>query len=112
MAQPNTSETPLLFTTFSNVVDGQLSSTQTTQPGLNPSTLETLPGVPHSTSEDVEKAIEAAKAAAPKWAAVPWDDRVEALESFAAAIEAHTEDFAQMLLKEQGKPVRLPTKIK
>jgi acyl-CoA reductase-like NAD-dependent aldehyde dehydrogenase len=108
MEQSNESGSPLDFTTFSNVIDGQLSDTKATRYGTNPSTLEGLPHVPLSTIEDVDRAVECAKKASQAWAAVPWAERVKALDSFASAIEAQTEGFAQMLLTELGKPVRKP----
>lgn len=105
MALNTSNSTPLDFTTFHNVIDGKLVGTAKTRHTISPSTLEENPPLPLSTAEDVDKAVAAAQKAAKKWAEVPWEERKKALESFIEAFESHSEDFAQMLNKEQGKPV-------
>ncbi|KAI0003420.1 aldehyde dehydrogenase [Xylariaceae sp. FL0662B] len=82
---------PLSFDKFFNVIDGKLTSTETTRCSLNPSTLKNNPDVPLSTIEDVEKAV-------------PWEDRKKAVEGFASALDAQLDDFAALLTREQGKP--------
>lgn len=96
---------PLDFTTFYNVIDGRFDNPKATRHTINPSSLENNPEVPLSTPTDVHAAVQAAQRAAKLWAEVPWSERKKALESFAVALESYTEDFAQMLIKEQGKPV-------
>ncbi len=96
---------PLDFTSFHNIIDGKLSDTQKTRCTVNPSTLEDLPRVPVSTIDDVNKAVNFAHKAAKSWAAVPLEERISAIHRFASALETHADDVAQMLLKEQGKPV-------
>ncbi|KAI7787906.1 hypothetical protein LA080_013210 [Diaporthe eres] len=105
MALNTSNSTPLDFTTFHNVIDGKLVGTAKTRHTISPSTLEENPPLPLSTSEDVHKAVAAAQKAAKQWAEVPWEERKKALESFIEAFESHSEDFAQMLNKEQGKPL-------
>jgi acyl-CoA reductase-like NAD-dependent aldehyde dehydrogenase len=96
----------LEFGTFHNVIDGAVSETLgRSRRVVNPSTLDNNPEVPLSTLEDVNRAVDAGKRAATAWAAVPWDERVNALQRFADAIEAVAEDFAKLVMMEQGKPV-------
>ncbi|KAI0829155.1 aldehyde dehydrogenase [Hypoxylon sp. FL0890] len=92
------------FDTFHNIVDGKISDTVETRYTVNPSTLEKNPDTPVSTLEDVDKAVEAAKKAAKSWGQVPWSDRKKAIEAYATAVEAQLDDFARMVVKEQGKP--------
>ncbi|KAI1416346.1 aldehyde dehydrogenase [Hypoxylon sp. FL1857] len=92
------------FDSFHNIIDGKLTDTAETRRTVNPSTLENNPASPVSTLEDVDKAVEAAKNAAKSWAQVPWSDRKKAIEAFTAAVEAQLDDFARMVVKEQGKP--------
>jgi acyl-CoA reductase-like NAD-dependent aldehyde dehydrogenase len=96
------------FSKFYNVINGELLTTGTTRHGINPSTLEPNPEVPVSTPEDVNKAVEGARAAAESWAAVPLEERQQAVLKFAQALGSLAEDFGAMLTKEQGKPVRAP----
>ncbi|KAI0838042.1 aldehyde dehydrogenase [Hypoxylon sp. FL0890] len=100
--------TYLDFSTFHNVINGELSPTPgKTRHGVNPDTLENNPEVPLSTIEDVNRAVEAAEKAAKLWCEVPWSERASAIQRYADAIEKHTEDFVQILIKETGKPINL-----
>ena len=95
------------FDVFYNVIGGKLSETVNTITSKNPSTLTDNPPFPLSTAEDVNKAVEAANLAAPLWRRTSWSERQAALTAFADALEALSEDFIEMVVKEQGKPVRL-----
>jgi len=94
------------WTKFANVVNGQLKNTSQTRHSINPSTLEDNPEVPVSTQEDVDEAVDAARAAADAWGEVSVADRQKAVLAYADALDAAKDDFAKMLTKEQGKPVR------
>jgi len=98
---------PLDFTTFRNVVNGELvdSCSGKTYHGINPATLCRNPEVPLSTEEDVNLVVDAARAATERWAETPWAERKKKLEDFATALEAEAEAFARMLMMENGKPV-------
>ena len=93
------------WSTFHNVIDGQLTKTAETRHGINPATGKPNPEVPVSTQEDVEHAMKAAKKAFKGWSATPYAERQKALEAYADALEAEKDDFAKMLIQEQGKPV-------
>ncbi|KAI0449571.1 aldehyde dehydrogenase [Xylaria acuta] len=105
MADGSKNSSSIKFETFSNVISG--ATTDASVGGrqlINPSTGDNNPTVPLSTPEDVDRAVEAAKKAATTWAAVPWDERANALRRFADAIEAAAGDFAKLVMMEQGKP--------
>ena len=105
-AQKNGSASKKLdFTVFSNVINGKLVNTAKTRHNINPSTLEANPEVPVSTLDDVDEAVKHARIAAKKWAATPLAERRQALLNFSAALRENAAQFAQMLTKEQGKPV-------
>ncbi|WQF84679.1 Putative aldehyde dehydrogenase domain, aldehyde/histidinol dehydrogenase [Colletotrichum destructivum] len=104
MATNGTSK--LDWTKFYNVIDGKLETTSKTRYSVNPSTLEANPEVPVSTPEDVDRAVQAAKKAQEAWAETPYEERQKALARFGEAIEAHAEEFALMLTKEQGKALQ------
>lgn len=92
-------------TGFYNTINGKLASTKTTRHGINPATGKSNPEVPVSTQEDVDSAVAAATEAFKTWSKTPWGDRKQAILDFADALEKYTDDFANMLTLEQGKPV-------
>jgi acyl-CoA reductase-like NAD-dependent aldehyde dehydrogenase len=101
-----TTNTELDFNQFFNVIEGKLTSTATTRHGIDPATEIDNPAVPVSTRDDVELAVASAKTAFEKWSSTSVAERRAAISAFADAIEANASGFAQMLTKEQGKPVR------
>ncbi|KAL0936258.1 aldehyde dehydrogenase [Colletotrichum truncatum] len=103
MAANGTSK--LDFTKFYNIVNGKLETTSKTRHSVNPSTLEALPEVPLSTAEDVDRAVQAAKAAQEAWAETPYEERQKAVAKLGDLLEENINEFALMLSKEQGKPI-------
>lgn len=100
-----TTHQPLDWTTYFNIIDGELTTTSKTRHGINPATGKPNPEVPVATQEDVEKAMLAAKKASKTWAEVPYAERQKAVLAFADALEAEHQAFSSMLTQEQGKPV-------
>ncbi|KAL4867808.1 hypothetical protein BDV12DRAFT_209526 [Aspergillus spectabilis] len=94
------------YTTFHNVINGELKGTPTSRHGINPATETPNPEVPVSTAEDVDAAIRSAKGAFPGWAATPWEERRAAIQRYADALESEAEEFAKLLTQEQGKPLQ------
>ena len=74
----------------------------------DPATGETFGLVREQTVEDLEAAIAAAKAAQPAWAALGHAKRIELLNAAADRIDADAEALAQLLSREQGKPLNGP----
>ena len=93
------------YTTFYNIINGQPSQTSTTRHSINPSTLEANPEVPVSTQDDVDKAVDAAKTAFASWSEVPVEERRKKLHALADALLANADKLAELLVREQGKPV-------
>ena len=56
--------------------------------------------------EDVDRAISAAKEAAPKVAALTANQRAEILEACAQKLRERTEEFARAITIETGKPLK------
>jgi len=93
------------FTTFANVINGNLVTTAKTRHGINPATKTLLPEVPIATAHDLDEAVSAAKVAFRKWSKTPLSERRAALEAFAVALESYESELASMLTTEQGKPI-------
>jgi acyl-CoA reductase-like NAD-dependent aldehyde dehydrogenase len=82
-----------------------LTTTSKTRHGINPATGEVLPEVPVCTKEDVDAAVSAARTAFKSWSKKTFEERRAALHAFSDALDAQKEDFADMLVREQGKPL-------
>ncbi|KAF2789706.1 aldehyde dehydrogenase [Melanomma pulvis-pyrius CBS 109.77] len=95
----------LKFDEFFNIINGGLIGTDETRRGINPSTLEENADVPVSTKKDVDDAVRFAREAAEVWAETPITQRQQAVTKFADALRSLKDDFAKMLVKEQGKPL-------
>ena len=70
---------------------------------LNPSTEEVISRQPEGTIEDVNEALDAARAAQKAWGATPAIERAGWLKKIAAAIRERRLDFIDIIMKEQGK---------
>jgi alpha-ketoglutaric semialdehyde dehydrogenase len=69
----------------------------------NPANSETLVQVPLSTSDDVEKAVSAAKKAQKEWALVPAPQRAEVLYRVGYLMKERKEELSKLLTMENGK---------
>jgi gamma-glutamyl-gamma-aminobutyraldehyde dehydrogenase len=76
-----------------------------TYPVENPASGETIAQVAEGGVEDVDRAVAAARRAAPGWAATPPPDRKRILIRFADLIDAHAEELAQIETLDVGKPI-------
>jgi aldehyde dehydrogenase (NAD+) len=73
---------------------------------VSPASLEVVGSVPHATKDDADRAVGAARAAfdTGTWPWLPVAERLGILRAFADAIEARTDQFADVLCAEQGLP--------
>jgi malonate-semialdehyde dehydrogenase (acetylating)/methylmalonate-semialdehyde dehydrogenase len=72
-------------------------------PIFDPATGETIAMLPYSTTEEIDRAVKAAKDAFPAWANTPVPDRAQVMFKFKAILEDHFEELAQLVTKENGK---------
>ncbi|HEY6029893.1 MAG TPA: aldehyde dehydrogenase family protein, partial [Gaiellaceae bacterium] len=72
---------------------------------LNPATGETIAQVPNSTAEDVDAAVERAKAAAPEWLDATPRERSELLLKLADVLEANKDELGKIESENVGKPL-------
>ena len=90
---------------YQMLIDGVLTDGSQTLDVVNPATGAPFTTVARATEADMLRAIAAAKAAQPGWAATPLADRQAALVRLADAIDANAADLARNLVMEQGKPL-------
>jgi acyl-CoA reductase-like NAD-dependent aldehyde dehydrogenase len=74
----------------------------------DPATGEVVGRVADRTADDVDAAVARVRAAQPAWAARPDAERIELLLRAADAVEAAAEPLAELLSREQGKPLNGP----
>src|ERR1700737_2105048 len=72
---------------------------------VNPATGETIAEVPQGTEADVDRAVQAAKAALPEWLETTPGERQEMLLKLAVTIDANAEELAQVESQNVGKPL-------
>jgi 5-carboxymethyl-2-hydroxymuconic-semialdehyde dehydrogenase len=77
---------------------------------ISPIDLKPICRVARSSSEDVDRAAMAAKAAFPAWAAMPGDKRKALLDRIADAIEARAEEIALVECMDTGQALRFMSK--
>jgi aldehyde dehydrogenase (NAD+) len=77
----------------------------TTLAVINPATEEVIAEVAQGSSDDVDRAVAAARAAMPGWAATPVADRAEILGKLHELILEHQESLAQVLSLEMGAAI-------
>jgi aldehyde dehydrogenase (NAD+) len=75
---------------------------------VSPASLEVVGSVPRATKDDADRAVGAARSAfdTGSWPWLPADERLGVLQALADAIEARTDQFADVLCAEQGLPRR------
>lgn len=88
-----------------NYINGEFCESRTKEylDVINPSTEEVLAKVPLSTSEDLDKAVQAAQDAFPSWRRTPPAERAKYLFKLKNLLEDNFEEIAILVSKEHGK---------
>jgi len=91
--------------TFKNFIGGEWvdAASGETFETKSPATGEVLGVFPKSSAEDVDRAVEAAKAAYEEWRLVPAPHRGEILFRFGALLAEHKDEVAELMAREMGK---------
>jgi acyl-CoA reductase-like NAD-dependent aldehyde dehydrogenase len=91
--------------TFQNYIGGEWvdSASGETFESLNPANGESIGVFPRSTAADVDRAVEAARAAYEDWRLVPAPKRGEILFRFAQLLTEHKADLTDLMSHEMGK---------
>ncbi len=89
---------------YAMLIGGQLYNGSSRFDVLNPATEQVIASAPDAAQTDLDRAIAAARAAFPGWAATPIAERKAALNAMGQAIMANADAFKRLLTAEQGKP--------
>ena len=93
------------MTDFPMIINGQRVSASRHFDVKNPATGETVGRAPNASLQDLDQAVAAAGAAFKTWSQQPDAVRVQACQAIAAKIGECAEELAQLLTREQGKPL-------
>ena len=94
--------------TYADLLTAITPATGETRTIFDPATGEAVGEAPVHGVDELERAIAAATAAQPAWAALGHERRSAALLRAADAVEGSAEELAQLLSREQGKPLNGP----
>jgi len=90
---------------YKSLINGELIAAKEFFPVMNPSTLQEVGKCPVAEKDNVEAAVQAAKAAQPAWGALTLEKRKEFMETAAKTLENSLDELAKLLVAEQGKPI-------
>ncbi|MET9389934.1 aldehyde dehydrogenase family protein [Streptomyces sp. NPDC006624] len=85
---------------FADAADGKVFKT------VSPSTEEVLSEVARAGSEDVDRAVKAARRAFEKWSALPGSERAKYLFRIARIIQERSRELAVLETLDNGKPIK------
>lgn len=92
------------FTSFSNIIAGELRNSKEKYHGVDPTTKQPLWDTPIATDEQIEEAVKAANKAYEQWKNTTWEERTEKLARFKEFFESYHQEMTELLIKETGKP--------
>jgi acyl-CoA reductase-like NAD-dependent aldehyde dehydrogenase len=87
------------------LVDGTLLSGPLTMEVINPATGQPLMSCPRADLALLQRAVDAADAAFPRWSRLSFEARRGRLFQLADAMQARCDEFSTLLTREQGKPL-------
>jgi malonate-semialdehyde dehydrogenase (acetylating)/methylmalonate-semialdehyde dehydrogenase len=79
------------------------SRSEDIEPVPNPATGETIAVLPHSSNEEIDRAVGAARESFPDWANTPVPDRAQILFRLKALMEERFEEISLLVTEENGK---------
>lgn len=90
---------------FNLIIGGRAVAGASTMPVINPATEAAITQCPRANLAQLNEAVQAAKAAFPAWSKTDIAARRKKLLEIADALEKNSDELAQLLTAEQGKPL-------
>lgn len=87
------------------LINGDWEETSSTTEDRDPGTGEVLAKLPRGSTEDVDRAVGAARRAQPEWRGMAASARAKFLLAAAAALESDAGTWAETMCREMGKPL-------
>jgi len=91
--------------TVSSFIGGQFRESHAAKPDAipDPATGQTIASLPHSTRDEINEAVAAAKRAFAGWSETPVPDRAQVMFRFKALFDQHLDELAALVTLENGK---------
>jgi acyl-CoA reductase-like NAD-dependent aldehyde dehydrogenase len=89
---------------FPNIVNGQRIDSSRLIRISDPVTGEELASVADTQKDGLDRAVQAAKAAFPRWSSKTWNERRDLLASAMEHLKTHTDELCTILTAENGRP--------
>ncbi|WP_406079644.1 aldehyde dehydrogenase family protein [Micromonospora sp. NBC_00858] len=100
--------TPATYTVTGHWIGGEIvAGSAGTLPVVNPATGDVVAETPAGTATDVDRAVAAARAAFPAWAATTPQQRADVLRRLGAGLTARQEEIAGAITTEMGSPITM-----
>ncbi len=93
------------MTQYTLTIDGKAVSARQSFDVIDPATEKPFASAPEATREQLDQAVDAARRAFPAWSATPIEERKNVLLRIAEVIQKNTNELAQVVTREQGKPI-------
>jgi acyl-CoA reductase-like NAD-dependent aldehyde dehydrogenase len=90
---------------FALLIDGQRIFGEASLEVINPATGQVFARCPAANKQQLDEAVHAARAAFKKWRAKSFSERAAAIHAMTAVLRGNQEELAQLLTREQGKPI-------
>src|SRR5262249_49545228 len=78
---------------------------------INSATEAVMGRIPEGASEDIDRAVKAARAAFESWSATPPAERAAYLGKISAGLAARTDELAKLVAEEVGMPLQMSKMI-
>jgi acyl-CoA reductase-like NAD-dependent aldehyde dehydrogenase len=102
---PASSASQELTRGFTLLIDGVKTPGEETLEVINPATGQVFARCPAAGRQELEQAVAAARRAFPAWGRKSFAERADLIRQMAARLRAHQATLAELLTREQGKPL-------
>jgi acyl-CoA reductase-like NAD-dependent aldehyde dehydrogenase len=90
---------------FSLLIDGDLTQSRQTLKVIDPAQGQVFAECPAASATELDRAVAAARRSFPAWRDLGFEARAALIKKLAGALREHQQDLAELLTREQGKPL-------
>ncbi|MCP5383987.1 MAG: aldehyde dehydrogenase family protein [Altererythrobacter sp.] len=93
-----------MTTQYRNLIDGEMVETASTMEVVNPANEQVVGLVPACGTDELDRAVAAARRAFKSWSKTPIDERRAVIQQMSGIIKENADELFRLLTTEQGKP--------